>query len=261
MNARKEMPMKQFDSEMKRMLYNLNLIWVLENIDAELANAAQKHLSCEEFLQRMLAGETDRRNARAVERKIKAARLHGQHYTLEQYDFSYPANINADLVRHLFSLDFLRQNKNVVFMGGVGLGKTHLAKALAYEACKKRHSVLCISAMELVNALIEATSERKLESKLKKYVKPQLLLIDELGYIPLDKAASELLFQVFARRYEEQYASTIITTNRAFKEWPITFANDAVLTSAVLDRILHRCEVVTVEGTSYRMRKAIVKGQ
>jgi DNA replication protein DnaC len=115
--------------------------------------------------------------------------------------------------------------------------------------------------MELVNALIEATSERKLESKLKKYVKPQLLLIDELGYIPLDKAASELLFQVFARRYEEQYASTIITTNRAFKEWPITFANDAVLTSAVLDRILHRCEVVTVEGTSYRMRKAIVKGQ
>ena len=248
--------MKQFDSEIKQMLCKLKLTWGLENIDEELANAARKHLSCEEFLHRLLAGEIDLRDARTVERKIKTAQLHNQHYTLEQYDFSYPAKINADLVRHLFKLDFLRENKNIVFIGGVGLGKTFLAKALAYEACKKQHSVLCVAAMDLVNTLIEAATEKKLEKTIRKYATPQLLIIDELGYIPLDRTGSELLFQVFARRYDSPCASTIITTNRVFKEWTMTFNNDAVLTSAVLDRILHRCEIVIIEGKSYRMRKA-----
>ena len=249
--------MKRFDSEMKRMLHGLNLTWVLENIDEELANAARKHFSCEEFLQRLLAGETDIRDTRAVERKIRTAQLHNQHYTLEQYDFAYPVKINADLVHHLFRLDFLRENKNIVFIGRVGLGKTHLAKALAYEACKKRHSVLCVTAVELVNMLIKAASEKKLEEAISKYTKPQVLLVDELGYIPFDRTASELLFQVFARRYDSPCASTIITTNRAFKEWTKIFANDAVLTSAVLDRIVHRCEIVVIEGKSYRMRKVL----
>ncbi len=248
---------RQFDSEMKRMIHRLNLSWALDNVDEELANAARRHLSCEEFLHRLLAGEIDHRNARSVERKIRTARLHNQHYTLDRYDFAYPSKINAQLVRHLFGLDFIRQNKNIVFVGGVGLGKTHLAKALAYEACKKRHSVLCVPAMELINSLVEAASEKRMEERLRKYAKPELLVIDEFGYIPLDRAASELLFQMLARRYDSQCAPTIITTNRAFKEWPKALANDAVLASALLDRVLERCEVISIEGKSYRMRKTI----
>ncbi|MFA6815992.1 MAG: ATP-binding protein [Lentisphaeria bacterium] len=135
-------------------------------------------------------------------------------------------------------------------------GKSHLAKALAYEACKKQHSVLCVAVMNLVNTLIEAATERKLEKTTRKYAKPQLLVVDELDYISIDRTGSEFLFQVFAKRYDSHCASIIITTNRAFKEWTMTFDKDAILTSAVLDRILPCWKVVVIEGKSYRMRKA-----
>lgn len=247
--------MKQFDCALKQRLHGLNLTWMLQNIDQELASAARKNLSCEEFLNRVVAGESDARAARAVERRIRTAKLHNQSYSLQQYDFSHPVDINADLVRHLFTLNFIRENKNLVFIGGVGLGKTHLAKALAYEACKKKHAVVCENAMHLINTLLEAAAENRLEAAMKKFTKPRLLLVDELGYIPLDRPAAEMFFQLLARRYESQEASTIITTNRAFADWPKTFANDATLTSAVLDRVVHRCEVVMIKGTSYRMRE------
>jgi len=246
---------RTFENASAQALYDMNLTWMAENLDGELAEAARRNLGPRQFLERLIHGEQDCRRARCIERRLGEAGLRNCTCTLGQFDFTHPSKINEDLVRHLFTLGFLRENANVVFMGGVGLGKTHLARALACEACRNQHSVLCVSAMQMVNTLVEASAAKRLEKAMAKYTRPELLLLDELGYIPLDQASAELVFQVFARRYDSKHGSVIVTTNRAFKEWGKTFAGDAGLTSAVLDRVIHRCELVTIEGTSYRMRK------
>jgi DNA replication protein DnaC len=134
----------------------------------------------------------------------------------------------------------------------VGLGKTHLAIALGYECCLKGHSVLFTSAIDVINTLSAAKSTGRLKQEIKKYAKPALLLIDELGYLPIDKSGADLLFQVISVRYEQ--GSTLITSNRAFKDWPKIFNNDSTLTAALLDRLLHHAETVVIEGKSYRMK-------
>ncbi len=148
-----------------------------------------------------------------------------------------------------------KEKANVIFMGGVGLGKTHLATALAYEACLAGYTALHATAIDIVNTLAAAQSTNRLKSELKKYLSPQILLVDELGYLPIDKTGADLLFQVLSQRYET--GSTIVTTNQAYKNWAKIFNNDATLTSAVLDRLLHHAETITIEGKSYRMKDQI----
>lgn len=245
---------RQHDTKLKETLAELQLTWILDNHEHELAEAARKNRTAQDLFQRLLEGELEARHARAVERRVKEARLKGIR-CLEGFDFSWPAKINRDQVRHLFTLSFMRQTANVVFIGGVGLGKTHLAAALAREACLKRLPVLFTSAIDIVNQLTEACARNSLAAAIRRYARPKLLVVDELGYLPLDKVGAELLFQVFRARYE--VASTIITTNRPYREWTKTFANDATLTSAVLDRINHHCETIVIEGESYRMKDRI----
>jgi DNA replication protein DnaC len=137
----------------------------------------------------------------------------------------------------------------------VGLGKTHLASALGYAACLKGHSVLFASAIDVINTLSAAQASGFLKRELKKYIKPSVLILDELGYLPIDKVGADLLFQVISLRYEQ--GAMIITSNRAFKDWPEIFNNDATLTSAILDRLLHHAETVLIQGKSYRMKDKI----
>jgi DNA replication protein DnaC len=134
-------------------------------------------------------------------------------------------------------------------------GKTHLATALGYTACRQGHSVLFASAIDVINTLAAAKSAGRLKQELKKYTKPALLILDELGYLPIDKSGADLLFQVISVRYEQ--GSIMLTSNRAFKEWPKMFNNDSTLTSAILDRLLHHAEIVVIEGKSFRMRGQI----
>lgn len=246
--------MKQPRTELQQALAELQLTWMRDNHEIELAEAARKNRTANDLLLRLTRGELDARHVRAIKRRIKEAKLKGVR-TLDGFDFSWPAKINREQVRHLFTLSFMRETANVVFIGGVGLGKTHLASALAREACLRRLPVLFTSAIDIVNNLAEARAHNNLPSALRRYVRPKLMVIDELGYLPLDKVGAELLFQVFCARYE--IASTIITTNRAYREWAKTFANDAAITSAVLDRITHHCETVIIEGRSYRMKDRI----
>ena len=138
-------------------------------------------------------------------------------------------------------------------VGGVGIGKTHLATALGYEACQKGLSVLYATAVDVINTLTAAQITQRLKLELKRYTAPNLLIMDELGYLPIDKQGADLLFQVISQRYE--HGSTVITTNKAFKNWATIFNNDATLTSAVLDRLLHHAETVLIEGPSYRMKE------
>jgi len=163
--------------------------------------------------------------------------------------------INRLQVQNLFRLKFIEDKNNVIFLGGVGLGKTHLATAIGYKACLKGHSVLFSSAVDAINNLAAAQMGGRLKHELKKYHKPDLVILDELGYLPIDKTGADLLFQIISHRYEQ--GSLIITTNRAFRDWPEIFNNDSTLTSALLDRLLHHTETIVIEGKSYRMKKII----
>jgi DNA replication protein DnaC len=158
-------------------------------------------------------------------------------------------------VQNLFRLRFIDEHANVIFIGGVGLGKTHLATALGLAACEQGHSVLFASAVDVVNTLAAAQAIGQLKTELRKYLRPHVLVLDELGYLPIDKTGADLLFQIISHRYE--CGSTVITTNRTFKNWAKIFNHDATLTSAVLDRLLHHAETVKIEGKSYRMKDRI----
>ncbi|MBW2690659.1 MAG: IS21-like element helper ATPase IstB [Deltaproteobacteria bacterium] len=232
----------------------LKLSWIRDNFQHELAEAARHNRTNQQLLERLLSGEAEARQSKATQRKLRAARLPGMH-TLDAFDWTWPTKINADHIRHLASLNFMKSYTNIVFIGTVGLGKSHLASAIGRIACLRRQNVLFESAASIVNNLIEAQSKDMLRSAMRRYTRPQLLIIDELGYLPVDRIGAELLFQVFGDRYEK--TSTIITTNRPYKDWTKTFANDAVMTSAVLDRIMHHCETVVIEGPSYRMKNRI----
>jgi DNA replication protein DnaC len=143
----------------------------------------------------------------------------------------------------------------VIFLAGVGLGKTHLATALGFAACLKGHAVRFATAVDVINTLAAARNTGWLKQELDKYLKPAVLILDELGYLPIDKTGADLLFQIISHRYER--SATIITSNRVYKNWPEIFNNDSTLTSALLDRLLHHAETVIIEGKSYRMKDQI----
>jgi DNA replication protein DnaC len=204
-----------------------------------------------QYLQRLLEGECSRREERALERRIRAARFPVTK-TLDQFDWSWPSKINRPQVQNLFHLGFLTEKANAVFIGSVGLGKTHFAVALGYEACQRGHSVLFTTAIDAINNLIAAQAAHRLKTELKKYIAPDLLCMDELGYLPLDKIGADLLFQIISQRYER--GSIVLTTNKAYKQWSPIFNNDSGITSAILDRLLHHAETVPIEGKSYRAK-------
>lgn len=237
--------------ELPQNLDYLNLHHIAQHYE-ELAKAsAREQLGHVDYLARLVAGETAARYERSVARKVRRARLPVLK-TLEQFNWSWPTKINRAQIQDVFRLRFIDQNANVVFIGNAGLGKTHLAVALAHAACLRDISVLFVSAVDIVNTLSAAQSHNALPKALKHYLLPRLMVIDELGYLPMDKRGADLLFQVISARYE--HGAIIITTNTAYKQWPRIFDNDSTITSAVLDRLLHHCETVTIEGKSYRMK-------
>jgi len=236
------------------LLHSLKLAHVAEHHVALAKEAAAAPWSHLEFLQRLLEGECAVRRQRAVERRVRAARF-PVIKTLDQFRWDWPKKINRPQVQHLFRLGFIAQKTNVIFAGGVGLGKSHLAAALGYAACQQGHSVLFTTAVDAINNLVAAQAAHRLKAELNRYLAPAVLILDEIGYLPLDKAGADLLFQIVSQRYER--GSLIVTTNKAFKHWPAIFNNDAGITSAILDRLLHQAETLFIEGSSYRMKDQI----
>ena len=235
-------------------LLDLRLSYFQEHHLSLAKETAENNWTALDFLSRLAEGETLRRKDRATQRRLQAARFPVVK-TLEQFNWTWPKKINRAHVQNLFRLSFLNDKANVIFMGGAGLGKTHLATALAHAGCLAVHTVLFTTAIDIVNTLAAAQSAQRLKAELKKYISPSIVLVDELGYLPIDKTGADLLFQVFSQRYET--GSTIVTTNQAYKNWAKVFNNDATLTSAVLDRLLHHAETITIEGRSYRMKDQI----
>lgn len=170
---------------------------------------------------------------------------------IKDFDFNYQPSINKSKILDLQTLRFLENNENILFVGTSGVGKTHLATAIGIAAAKKRYSVYFIQCHELILQLKKAHAENRLEQKLKHYCKYALLIIDEIGYLPVDKDGANLLFQLIARRYEKR--STIITTNQPFSKWGEVFS-DNTLANAILDRLLHHSSVIKITGQSYRLK-------
>lgn len=245
--------MKKTD-ELNEYLKELLLTWPLKHYEELAAQATTEHWSHVEYLTRLMEGETLRRRDNRIQRRIQVARFPVAK-SVDGFDWNWPKKINRPQIQNLFRLQFMEQNSNVIFLGGVGLGKTHLGSAIGYAACMEGHSVLFTTAVDMINTLAAAQAAQRLKQELKRYITPQLLVLDELGYLPIDKLGADLLFQVISARYER--GSIVLTTNKAFKHWPAIFNNDSTLTAAVLDRLLHHAETVVIEGLSYRMKDRV----
>ena len=227
----------------------LKLSFIKENFESHAATAARNNLPHVGYLASLIAGEALAKQDRATTRRINLAHFQVIK-TLDQFNWTWPKKINRSQIQNLFRLDFIASHTNVILLGGVGLGKTHLSIALGHAACLAGHSVLFTTAIDAVQSLIAARSANRLPAELRRFTRPDLLILDELGYLPIDKSGADLLFQIFSRRYEK--GSTVLTANRSLKSWVEIFNNDATLTSAILDRLLHHAETILIDGKSFR---------
>lgn len=239
------------DTHLDSHLDTLRLPFIKEHCRPLATTAAKKSLTHLDYLAQLIEGEAARHADRAVARRIQAARF-PVIKTLDSFRWDWPKKINRLEIQDLFRLQFVQDHANVIFLGLVGLGKTHLATALGYAACQQGISVLFANAIDVVNTLSAAQLKGTLKAELRRYTTPALLILDEVGYLPIDQHGADLLFQVISARYER--GSIVLTTNKAFKQWPSIFNGDSTITSAVLDRLLHHGQVVVLEGSSYRMK-------
>jgi DNA replication protein DnaC len=240
--------------DLESNLKYLKLPFMREHHHTLAQQAAADGWSHEDYLEKLADGEAALRKDRSTQRRIRLACL-PVIKTLDQFDWSWPKKINRLQIQQLFRLQFVKEPANVIILGTVGLGKTHLATALAHTACLKGYTTLFTTAVDVINTLAAAQSAGRMKQELKKYTRPALLVLDELGFLPIDKAGADLLFQVISQRYER--GAMVITSNKAFKDWPEIFNNDSTLTSAILDRLLHHAETVVIQGKSYRMKEKI----
>lgn len=197
--------------------------------------------------------EIEYRNERASQIQITVSAFPYKK-EIEDFDFNYQPSINKNEILELNTLGFIDRKENILFVGPSGVGKTHLATSLGITAAKNRYSVYFISCHDLITQLNKAHYENKLEQRLKHFSKYQLLIIDEIGYLPVDKQGANLFFQLIAKRYEKH--STIITTNMNFSKWGDVFS-DNILANAILDRLLHHSTVINISGNSYRIKDKI----
>ncbi len=239
---------------LNRNLEYLRLPFIREHGATLATRAAREERSHLDYLAQLIEGEAALRADRATLRRIKNARF-PVIKTLESFRFDWPRKINRLQVQDLFRLQFVEDKANVVLLGLVGLGKTHIASALGYAACQRGHNVVFANAIDVINTLSAAQHKGALKVELRKYLTPALLILDEVGYLPIDQRGADLLFQVISQRYER--GSIVLTTNKAFKQWPSIFNGDSTITAAVLDRLLHHAQTVVIEGTSYRMKDRV----
>jgi len=220
-------------------------------VDTLCEQASKKDQGYREFLLDALQTEWNGRHLKVVEARQKIARFPWVK-TIEQFDFTFQPSIDRKVIRELCGLSFVERCENVILLGPPGVGKTHLAIALGVKAIEAGHTVLFLSLESLVTRLTRARMENRVERQLQQFVYPRLLIIDEMGYLPMNRDEAGLFFRLLTRRYEK--ASTVITSNKSFVDWGEIF-NDQVLATAILDRLLHHCTTLNIKGESYRLKE------
>lgn len=231
-------------------LKTLGLLKTSETLDAYLEVACKKNLSTIQILDHVMNEEVDDKLQRSMTFRSRLAKF-PYRKTLEEFDFSFQPSIDRKTVNGLATLKFAHNAENVVFLGPPGVGKTHLAVGLGVNAIRNGVSVHFTTAADLLEDLKNHAARGNLKTRLTKVTRYRILIVDEIGYMPLDPEGANLFFQVVSRKYEK--SSIILTSNKAFKEWGKTFGDD-VVASAILDRLLHHCTVVNIKGESYRIK-------
>jgi len=240
-------------SQLCTNLERLKLSQMKEKLDETIDFISTNSLPFAEGLLKLSNYEVDLKEANASKSMIKAGAFPFQK-GIESFEFDFQPSVNKEQIQDFTTLRFLENQENIVFLGSSGVGKTHLATAVGIAAAKKRTSTYFIKCHELLQQLKRAKLENRLEVRLKHFCKYKLLIIDELGYLPINKEDSNLFFQLIDMRYEKK--STIITTNINFGDWESIFY-DPVVANAILDRVLHHATVVTITGKSYRIKDHI----
>lgn len=238
-------------ARLDRDLAELKLLEIAKSYREVLDEAARKGSSMLEVLATLIGMEQTVRQQRALERRLREARL-PKLKTLAEYDFNFPKRIPKAAILRLFDCDFIQKHDCAVLIGPTGTGKSHLLTALGYTACERGYSVRYTRVVDMLNYLTTAQINGTLGKALKIFTRPTLLLLDELGYLPIDKRGADLLFQVVAARYES--GSIVLTTNRPFREWGALFDVDNTLATALIDRLMHHGEAPVIRGDSYRMK-------
>ena len=251
MNSTTATQTTQTATELAAQLTNIGLRVTAAGLSDLIARATTQRWSPHMLLEQIAANEVSDKSRRSLERRLRLARL-GRFKPLADFDWSWPKKLDRALIDQALTLDFIPEARNLILLGANGLGKTMLTKNIAYTAVLAGHTVVFRTAAELL-ADLQCDSPALRRRKFAFYARPQLLCIDELGYLAYDATAADLLFEVINRRYER--GSLIITTNRAFKDWNAVFPNAACI-ATLIDRLTHHVDLLVIEGQSYRLRES-----
>ena len=235
----------------RSMLADLKMPGSLEAVDAILGEIDGGRLAATEAISRLLSAQISLRNNRRLQAAMRSSRLPAVK-TLESFDFSFQPSIKREQIESLHELNFIDRKENVVLLGPPGVGKTHLAISLAIAAAQRGRRVYYGTLIDLITSLEEAQAAGRLTRRLAVLTHPSLLVVDEIGYLPINHTGAVLFFQLMNRRYER--ASTVLTSNKGFEEWGEVLGDD-VMAAALIDRVLHHCHLVNIRGNSYRMRE------
>ncbi len=234
----------------KELLQQLNLKYTSEGLDAAVERAMQQEMTCLAFLEDVLRGEVDDRQQKKQASQMKQARF-PYAASLDDFDFQFQRSVTKRQLQELLDFEWIEKAYNVVFLGPPGVGKTHLAVALGTEAVRSGYKVSFLTMAELIKTLKTEEILTKSRQRLKRFLASDLAIIDEIGFLPITKQESNLLFQIVAQFYEHK--SMIVTSNKGFDEWP-EFTGDPVITTAILDRLVHHSELFSMQGESYRLQ-------